>query len=61
MVDTKEEIPQNVEDTKAPTASIQSIREMHSLSLHEDGSKSPFTKLPSLVAIALIMSYYGYT
>ena len=61
MVETQEESPSKVEDSKAPAGSIQSIREMHSLSTHIDGSGSPFKKLPSLIAIALIMSYYGFS
>ena len=58
----KDESPPKAEDTEAASAySIASIREMHKLSAHEDGARSPFTSLPSLVAIALMLSYYGYT
>ena len=61
MVEKDDESPPKVEDTEAAASSIASIREMHNLSVHDDGSRSPFTSLPSLVAIALIMGYYGYT
>ena len=55
--------PRTAEKVK-PTSSavIISIRDAHNLQeVHKDGSKSPFTALPSLFAIAAILSYYGYS
>ena len=56
----EENSPPKVEDAKAAASTTVSIRDLNkSVDIHE-GTKSPFTALPSLISAAAILSYYGF-